>query len=113
MANERTYLAWLRTSVALMSFGLVLNRFAAELAAVRRLAGQPGRSGLGFPAEHVGVGMVVAGMILIFGAAIRYAQVRRGIDTGEYRPLVRAVWIIALAVLVGGATCLVWIYRRG
>nr|WP_255500924.1 DUF202 domain-containing protein [Caulobacter sp. 17J80-11] len=110
MANERTYLAWLRTSVTLMSFGLVLNRFAAELGAVRRAAGL--HAILTLPAEHVGVGMVGAGMVLILGAAVRYAQVRHGIDTGEYRPLTRAAWIIALAVLVGGVTCLVWMYRR-
>jgi putative membrane protein len=110
MANERTYLAWLRTSVTLMSFGLVLNRFAAELGSVRRAAGV--HAVLALPAEHVGVGMVGAGMVLILGAAVRYAQVRHGIDTGEYRPLMRAAWIIALAVLVGGVTCLVWMYRR-
>ena len=28
MANERTFLAWIRTSIAIMAFGIVIERFA-------------------------------------------------------------------------------------
>lgn len=112
MANERTYLAWLRTAVTLMSFGLVLNRFAVELGDLRRLAGRVARPALALPAESVGIGMVIAGMLLMLGAAIRYDQVRRGIDGGAFRPLVRSAWLIAAAVLVGGVTRLAWMLQR-
>ncbi|SEM46480.1 putative membrane protein [Chryseobacterium taichungense] len=37
LANERTYLAWLRSSVALMGFGLILVKFSVFLKQVTML----------------------------------------------------------------------------
>jgi putative membrane protein len=31
MANERTFLAWIRTSIGIMAFGFVVERFALFL----------------------------------------------------------------------------------
>lgn len=31
MANERTFLAWIRTSIGIMAFGFVVEKFALKL----------------------------------------------------------------------------------
>ena len=39
MANERTFLAWIRTSIGIMAFGFVVEKFALFLKQVSYLLG--------------------------------------------------------------------------
>ena len=85
LANERTFLAWIRTSIAVISFGFVIAKFGVwlrELAA--RLAPQmPIRgSGLSLP---MGVTMMAFGGALAVLAAWHYHLVNRAIERGEVR----------------------------
>jgi putative membrane protein len=96
MAAERTYLAWIRTGLALMGFGFVVARFGLflrELAAVggaRPLA--PGFS------SHIGTTLVILGVALTVAAIFRYRALLRRIERGGemHRPS-------KLALLLGGA----------
>ncbi len=40
LANERTFLAWVRTSVAIVVFGFAIGRFAIALRQLARFQGQ-------------------------------------------------------------------------
>lgn len=86
-ANERTFLAWVRTAIAVMAFGFLVARFnlfleiAASSAAGGRLAAVPG-GGFGGAA---GVGLIFAGTVMIAIAAVRFVGTRRAIDSGEQR----------------------------
>jgi len=103
LANERTFLAWIRTSVAVVSLGFVLARFSVWL---RELAIQRGsqfpvhRGGISLP---IGVGMMIFGGLLSVLAAWRYHVVNRDIERGKVRAdrgLVILV-TVAMAVLSG------------
>ena len=82
LANERTFLAWVRTSIAIISLGFVVARFGLWL---RELAshvspGAPIRgSGLSAP---IGIGMIAFGGALTLLAAWRFHVVNRQIDRG-------------------------------
>jgi len=85
LANERTFLAWIRTSIAVISLGFVIAKFGVwlrELAA--RLDPQiPIRStGLSLP---MGVAMMALGGALAIFAAWHYHLVNRAIARGEVR----------------------------
>ncbi|HFD15749.1 MAG TPA: DUF202 domain-containing protein [Rhodospirillales bacterium] len=67
-ANERTYLAWVRTAVTVMGFGLL----------VERLGGGSAAAGLSFAAA----GLVVTAMLLIAAASLRFLVIRRRIARG-------------------------------
>ena len=69
-ANERTYLAWVRTAVTVMGFGLVVERLGD--------GSGPGVSGLSYAAA----GLVVTGMLLIAAASVRFLVTRRRIACG-------------------------------
>ena len=103
LANERTFLAWIRTSVAVVSLGFVLTRFSVWL---REIAIQPEpqfpvhRAGISLP---IGVGMMIFGGLLSVLAAWRYHVVNRDIERGKVRAdrgLVILV-TVAMAVLSG------------
>lgn len=102
LANERTFLAWLRTAVALMAFGFVVDKFDlfVRLRVPSHVAPHSGPTGAAF-----GMAMVFAGLVVILGAALRYWSIRRDIRSGTTRaaenprtPLVTAGLLIVVGV---------------
>ena len=69
LANERTFLAWIRASIALMGFGFVIVKFAVFLRqASIILAEKTPQLPRGYSAQ-IGVGMVSLGAVV---AALAY-----------------------------------------
>lgn len=103
-ANERTFLAWLRTSIALIGFGFAIARFSLFLRQLQTAVIQQqelSRNAV-FNAENLGFVLVIVGIIVIALAALRYNQVFWQIERGDYRPNQLLVWIITLVVIVLG-----------
>lgn len=103
-ANERTFLAWLRTSIALIGFGFAIARFSLFLRQLQTAMTQQqelGRNAV-FNSENLGVVLVIVGIIVIALAALRYNQVFWQIEQGDYRPNRVMVWIITLVVMILG-----------
>jgi putative membrane protein len=101
-ANERTMLAWVRTSVSLISFGFAIARLGQWMQSLGR------RDPLG--------GTIILGAIFAFlGAAaqiigvVRYTAVRRAILAGGHPPL-EGLWIVSLAIAVAALGLLVGFY---
>lgn len=112
LANERTQLAFLRTAVALITFGITVNRFSLFLIINDKLAPGSGPFIPLFGVEQVGFSVVIVGALLIVWSAVRYQQVSREIDRGDYRANPRMVWIVTAAVLVFGVASLFWLFQR-
>jgi len=115
-ANERTFLAWLRTSVALIAFGFALTRFSLFLrqlgAAAPSDSQQPNSLPNLFSAENLGLLLVVFGILMIGLSAWRYNQVMRQIEEGNFRPSRFLVWIMAAVVALFGLLSLPLMLRR-
>jgi putative membrane protein len=80
-ANERTFLAWVRTSIAVMAFGFVIERFDLFLkyaapAAVRLQIAPHG----GVFANLAGLAFIVLGIAIIAVAGWRFVQTAKDID---------------------------------
>ena len=109
LANERTFLAWIRTSVAVVSLGFVMARFSVwlrELAVHREPQVQVHDGGISLP---VGVAMMTLGGSLAVLAAWRYHVVNRDIERGKVsadRGLVILVTVM-VALLSGAMIALV------
>jgi putative membrane protein len=110
LSNERTHLAYLRTSIAVMSFGITINRFSLYLLQSEKITTETPRRMME-DTEQVGFGMVIFGMLLMLWAGIRYTTVSRAIDRGDFRPSKKMIWIITIGVLLLGASSLVWLFR--
>jgi putative membrane protein len=112
LANERTYLAYLRTSVSLISFGITINRFAIFLIQSNRVPERASERWDMVTVSRLGFGMVVFGLFLLIWAGIHFSKVSRGIDRGDYRPSQLSAWVITIGVLVAGAISLIWLFPR-
>jgi putative membrane protein len=110
-ANERTFLAWVRTGIAVIAFGFVvekLNLFITQMA--RAAAANGGREltlpRLGGPlGRYDGLALIVVGIALIVVAGFRFVRTMRLIDdpSPHSGASLRAELIITaiLAVLAG------------
>ncbi len=106
LANERTYLAWLRTSVSIVSLGFATNRFSYFLRHSPGLAPRENAYlGLGHT-EQVGLGMLIAGTLMMVISAIHYTRVSILIDRGRYQPQYALVWLTSGIVVLIGVTCI-------
>ncbi len=113
-ANERTFLAWMRTSIALIGFGFAIARFSLFL---RQLQGTlyPSTvpaSASGFTSENLGVALVVVGIVTIALAVWRYNQVFQQIEQGNYRPRRLFVWITTAIVMLLGILSIPFVLLR-
>jgi len=100
-ANERTFLAWLRTAVALIALGLATARFGLflreiESAIIEELPLEES----GFNSQTLGLSLVLFGIVVIALAAWRYQQVFWQIEKGNYKPSQRLVWLMVVAVMI-------------
>jgi putative membrane protein len=96
LANERTYLAWIRTAVALLGFGVLVVR--SRLPSVAAPDNQTANA-LHLSRGHgLGLGFAIAGLLTVLVATWQYFAVRRAIETASYRP--SGWWIVALSIAV-------------
>ncbi|MEA2910155.1 MAG: putative rane protein [Bradyrhizobium sp.] len=83
-ANERTFLAWLRTGLAVTAFGFFLAKLNVFLDAVAgpRLAHLPGRAGAVVAAvgHHVGLILGLIGIAIILRGGVGFERTRREIN---------------------------------
>lgn len=105
LAAERTFLAWIRTSISVISLGFVVAKFGVwlrELADRLEPGSLPHKSAASLP---IGVGLMAVGGVLALLALWHYHAVNRAIDEDNVqanRGLVTTVAVVvaALAALV-------------
>jgi putative membrane protein len=84
LANERTFLAWLRTGVATIVFGFAIGRLSIALQQILQIEGKPAPS-TGLTA-WLGVVAIVAGVLAILAGHMRYHQTGAQIERGTFKP---------------------------
>ena len=105
LANERTLLAWLRSALAFMAFGVAL----AKMARLLRVAAidHPEFAGeLPSPATSraLGAGLVALGGIIAIAGAVKLRRWASEIDPGHAPPRQRTLLVLtALSVLASAA----------
>jgi putative membrane protein len=108
MANERTFLAWIRTSIGIMAFGFVVEKFAFFLKQMSIIMDNSTTDILP-PAQGysaiIGIFLVGLGTLLVGLAFARYKKVERQIDSDTYQPsmildIVLTVSIVAVGILL-------------
>jgi len=102
--NERTFLSWVRTNVALISLGFVVARLSPTLGdAAGNNAGR-----ISSKALPAGVALVVFGAVVTVLAAWRYDRLNRQIEAGVVKTDRGMVWIVTLLITVLSAAAVAY-----
>src|ERR1700689_711280 len=85
LANERTFLAWMRTGVAGVVFGFAIGRFAIAVRQWMAIQGQ----GHAMPSTGVsvwfGTAAILGGVLVCLTGLVRYRHTREQIDSGNFQ----------------------------
>jgi putative membrane protein len=110
-ANERTFLAWVRTAIAVMAFGFVIEKFDLFLRAMVSQAefAKLAPHGQKF-ANAAGLAFIAIGVAVIVLAGVRFAWTAKAIESEDTVSSPGERFDLALAVLVGllGAALLLY-----
>jgi putative membrane protein len=115
LANERTFLAWVRTALALIGLGFVLARmglFLRQIAAVAPAALGASRGHPGHEFVVTGIVFLALGTALAAWAGLHYGRSLRAIDGGRFEPDTRVIWILTALVVLGGLVIVVLVLWR-
>jgi putative membrane protein len=111
LANERTFLAWVRTGAAIVVFGFAIGRFSIAIRQLTALQGHGVRTaGI---SVWMGSGTIVAGLLLVIGGLMRYRKNRADLDAGTFEPAGFGLDLLTiLTVLIGLALAGYLIYTE-
>ncbi|MDX1837522.1 DUF202 domain-containing protein [Legionella taurinensis] len=109
LANERTFLAWIRTSIGIMAFGFVVEKFSLFLrqaASFFHKAHLPLMNNVSPSLQSysamVGILLVALGALMCPVAFIRYHKLKKQITTGNYIPTFFFDALLAIIVFIIG-----------
>lgn len=112
LANERTFLAWLRTSIALMGLGFVVARFSLFLKEFGIITkNQIIPSNLPSPSSStmLGMSMIGLGILLIIYALINYLKTQKAIEAGIYVPRPSIIYLSTIVIAVFGVITIAYL----
>jgi putative membrane protein len=113
-ANERTFLAWVRTAIAVMAFGFLIERFDlfVRVAAPQLAEQQLGTHDEGF-ANWAGLAFIIIGIVTIAVAWLRFSRTAKDIDSQDEVASPGERFDLALAIMIGllGASLALYLSR--
>jgi putative membrane protein len=107
LANERTYLAWVRTGIGIMAFGFVVVKFSLfvkQIGVVLKTKVPTPSHGY---SSIIGIILVALGTLAILFSFLQYRRTERQLITGMYKPttllttiLTGLIFLISILLIV-------------
>jgi putative membrane protein len=121
LANERTFLSWLRTSIALIGLGFIVARFGLflrEFGLVVKNANDGNNSAAStavslsghYQSSLIGISIIILGIALIVLALRNYITTRSSIDKGLYIPSNFNVFAASISLVFLGILIIVYLF---
>lgn len=101
LANERTYLAWMRSAIALIGFGVVIVRLRYFQIP------QVPHPGTGW---KLGLLFSIVGLMTVLLSTVYYFFIRRTIDDDTYEPSTRRVVFFSVTITLLAAWVIYYVF---
>ena len=103
LANERTFLAWFRTGLSLLGFGILI----AKLRFLEAGAGMAASAGV--RSTRLGIAFACGGLLTLLLSASQYWRTNRMINEGKYESPVRVVLAFASVAFALGLVSVIYL----
>jgi putative membrane protein len=100
LANERTLLAWIRTSIGIMAFGFVVVKFSLF---IRQISLLLGKDMIVAPHGHsslIGILLVAVGTVILILAYIKYHSTEKKLSGGTFKPSSSLILYLTLSLVI-------------
>lgn len=111
LANERTFLAWIRTCIGIMAFGFVVVKFSLFVKQISLILGkettvhQTGYSGI------LGIILVAVGTVTAVLSYMRYKQSEKQLNTGNYKHSSILITVLTSFILLVSILLIAYLVR--
>jgi putative membrane protein len=117
LANERTFLAWIRTSIGIMAFGFVVVRFSLFVKQLTTILDKDKLASSALPApEHghsafIGIVLVASGLLTTLFAFFRFKKTQTQIESSEYRSSTPLIWLVTAFIVLVSVLLIVYLLQ--
>ena len=110
LANQRTFLAWLRTCVALLGLGFVVAKFGLFLFPIST-AGDPSTNATNLATSFetsthyssiIGISMVILGIVFAIFALRNYIYTYKSIESNTFTPKHFDIYLLSIGLVILG-----------
>jgi putative membrane protein len=112
LANERTFLAWIRTSIAIMAFGFVVVKFALFIKQVSLILGE-GHTSIALPnrgySALIGTALVALGTVMSLLAFFRYKNIEKQLHDNTFFPSLTLTLFLTIAMILVGILLVIYL----
>lgn len=114
LANQRTFLSWVRTSIALIGLGFAIERFSIFLQQVHLIANPNATNNTSSATTNeysalIGIGMIIIGTGLIVYALKNYLDSNKTIASGKFTPKNTIVYTASAAIIGLGTIMIIFL----
>ena len=103
LANERTFLAWVRTGIAMMGFGVLIAKLRFQFGAA------PLPHSRIISSVTVGAVFIVIGLLTVVVSAWIFTRIGEAIDREEYQPIRSLPLALTAGILLLGFLALLYV----
>jgi putative membrane protein len=100
LANERTLLAWIRTSIGIMAFGFVVVKFSLFVKQISLLLGKDTTIPQHGYSSVIGIFLVAVGAIVLILAYIKYHKTEKQMANESFKPSSTLILSLTIIILV-------------
>ncbi len=111
LSNERTLLAWVRTSIAIMAFGFVVVRFALFVQELNLALGIEKKEQSFEYSGPIGISIVATGAFCLLVALLRYRRTKKEINSGSFQQSAALLNTIVVMIFVISVLLLLYLAR--
>jgi putative membrane protein len=109
LANERTFLAWIRTGIGIMAFGFVVVKFSLFIKQLAVILGAKAEFQPKGYSSATGIILVAMGMVTIVFAFVRYKRTEKQLSEGNYRQSGFLIAFVSLVIICIGLFLLIYL----
>ena len=107
LANERTFLAWIRTSISIIVFGFVVAKFGITLREFLRFS-EPAKEESGLSLA-MGIAFMAMGVFMAVVALFRYRTTQQLLEAGEFKPAKTVIVFLGIITALFGLILAVYL----